>query len=631
MVDKEFKKVSVPDSLDLVERAKLGLNGLLRTLDPECDFEPYCFTFYGAHPEYFVHSSTTISGVMIKFLEAVALLRNMTGTSHLKDLEDGMLKAIIENISEDGLIYDRATEKRPWNTGFYLGKDWNEDYSSMEGDGRLICGMDFYYQLTGNEEWKKRIKRTAEKMLELAIIKDDYAYYPNVGCGTDFGYPRVSGWTHTDEPKGPHEGVEGATAMSLTQPIRGLVRWFKMSGDERMLDLSARLARFVIQPKFWGGMVELNPEHGAQRAHWWWHEHANLAAFRGLIEYAMVAEDYRVMEFVRDGYEWDRQNRCVQLGMGLTIEGCTTGDLVALGIQLSDAGMGDYWDDVDYIVRNSLCEAQTTDADTLKRFGDACAERPKDSFWGAYGDHRFDSGMRIVKAVPGMECTDNVIERSLGGYMNTSGYIYGDLYQHPWQMCCCTANGNQGWFYAWEAIVRCRNNEAVINLLFNRFSSWLDIESYMPYEGKVVIKNKTAKKINIRIPAWIKRSQLKFSINGNYAEPSWVGSYAGFSNLNGSEMLVMEFPLERQTHTMILASPASRSIGRVPAVTATFKGSTCIGTSKNKNSKDCSGACGSIVEDVLWVKLFRRLQYQVDNAPIKETDYYIADKIIKWY
>ncbi len=82
MVDKEFKKVSVPDSLDLVERAKLGLNGLLRTLDPECDFEPYCFTFYGAHPEYFVHSSTTISGVMIKFLEAVALLRNMTGTSH---------------------------------------------------------------------------------------------------------------------------------------------------------------------------------------------------------------------------------------------------------------------------------------------------------------------------------------------------------------------------------------------------------------------------------------------------------------------------------------------------------------------------------------------------------------------
>ena len=35
-------------------------------------------------------------------------------------------------------------------------------------------------------------------------------------------------------------------------------------------------------------------------------------------------------------------------------EGCALGDLVALGVRLSDAGLGDYWDAVDAVVRNQL-------------------------------------------------------------------------------------------------------------------------------------------------------------------------------------------------------------------------------------------------------------------------------------
>ena len=43
-----------------------------------------------------------------------------------------------------------------------------------------------------------------------------------------------------------------------------------------------------------------------------------------------------------------------------------------------------------------------------------------------------------------------------------------------------------GLFYAWDGIVRHQDGTAQINLLLNRASPWLDIDSHLPYEGKVV-------------------------------------------------------------------------------------------------------------------------------------------------
>ncbi len=50
---------------------------------------------------------------------------------------------------------------------------------------------------------------------------------------------------------------------------------------------------------------------------------------------------------------------------------------------------------------------------------------------------------------------------------------------------CCPGNANHALFYTWESIVRAdENGHATINLLLNRASRWLDIDSYLPYEAK---------------------------------------------------------------------------------------------------------------------------------------------------
>jgi hypothetical protein len=611
--------VKVPASLDLVERARLGINGLTGTVNPNLDFEPYFLTFFAAHPAYMVHWSSMVSGVMPKYLEALALLRCMSGSTDKSDIEQGILQSVLANIAEDGLIYDRARPDRPWNVGVGYGKkSWNEDYSNLAGDGRLLCGMDFYARLTGDDLWTRQMKRTAGRMLDLAVVKGDFAYYPNVGLGNDFSFPRSSGWTHTDEPVSGQEGAEGTTVFYLAQPVRGLIRWYRRSGDERFLELCRKFTNFVSLPRFWGGVVEQEPVFGASRAHFWGHFHGTLAALRGLLDYALVADDYRLKSFVRDGYEWAWHNLNPRLGIDYNLEGCTTGDLTALGVQLSSAGIGDFWDQVDVIVRNCLAEAQVTDLDAVRKISEAGPQRPKDSLWGTPQDWRFSNALQPAP-YPGQETVDNVLERSIGAF---TWILVNGQFQHPSEMQCCTANGNQGFYYAWDAIVKGSGDSATVNLLFNRFSPWLDLESYLPYEGKVVIHNKKARNLQVRIPGWVRLSDVRCYVNGGPALPAWNGRYAGLFDLPLTAEIRFEFPVNAETVTMMIPAMNSRQYRGVMKNTYQFKGSTCIGRIEDES------IFGS---EYNWVKVYNRPQYHLDTAPMIEVPYRVVERPIEWY
>ncbi len=609
----------VPASLDLVERARLGINALTGTVNPDLDFEPYFVALFGARPAYMVHWSSMISGVLPKYLEALPLLRCMSGSAHNLDLEAGIVQAVLENIAEDGLIYDRKRPDRPWNVGIGYGKkSWDEDYSCLAGDGRLLCGMDYYAQWTGDETWLRQMKRTAERMLELAVVRDEFAYYPNVGCGNDFSYPRRSGWIHTNEPASAQEGSEGATVFYLTQPVRGLIRWYRRSGDERFLDLCRKFIHFVTQPRYWGAVVEQEPAYGATRAHFWGHFHGTLAGLRAILEYALAADDYRLKCFVRDGYEWAWHHLCPRLGIDTSLEGCATADLVALGIQLSLEGIGDFWDQVDVLVRNALVEAQVTDLAALRRLSETSPERPEGAPWGATHDFRFINAY-LQRPFPGQETTQDVLARSIGAFAWT---LVNGRYQAPLTMQCCTANGNQGFYYAWEAAVKPSGNGAVVNLLFNRFSPWLDLDSYLPFEGRVQIRNKGCRNIQVRLPGWVRLGELRCTVNGLSREPAWCGRYAGFLDLPGEAVITLEFPVPVETVTLLIPFMNARQYRGVARGTYVFKGSTCIGQVEEES------IFGS---EYAWVRLYQRPDYALERAPQVDVPYRVADRFIRWY
>ena len=67
---------------------------------------------------------------------------------------------------------------------------------------------------------------------------------------------------------------------------------------------------------------------------------------------------------------------------------------------------------------------------------------------------------------------------------------------------CCRGNGAQEPYRAWDGIVSCTDGAAQVNLLLNRASPWLDVDSHLPYEGRVVIQDKRARTVAVRLPGW---------------------------------------------------------------------------------------------------------------------------------
>ena len=348
-----------------------------------------------------------------------------------------------------------------------------------------------------------------------------------------------------------------------------------------------------------------------------------MAALRGILDYACPANDIKALEFVRDGYEWLRQNICPQLGQGAHWESCCVGDLPAMAIQLTDAGMGDYWDDVEHATRNATAQAQVTDLEGIRRIGASYAERPKDARFGAPDDFRFTRNINITDPIPNLECDDNVLERSIGAIANA---LTGGCYQTPNQMACCTANGLQGFYYAWEAAIRHNGDTSTVNLLFTRFSEWMDLISFLPYEGKVVIHNKTSKNINVRIPQGVMPGNVSLAVNGNdINNPSFCGRYLNITGLSGREEITVTFPQNKRKLTLIIPNMNGRMHWGFPKVSANFVGSTCVGLGDERES-----IFGSENESIL-IKQFNEPKYRSGQTLFKDAPYYVPPKVIQWY
>jgi len=94
----------------------------------------------------------------------------------------------------------------------------------------------------------------------------------------------------------------------------------------------------------------MSPEASAERGHFKIHFHASMAAIRGVLDYALVAGDYRAKELAHNAYLYARSTGIHRLGLFPThheaTEGCSIADMTGMAVTLSDAGLGDYWDDV---------------------------------------------------------------------------------------------------------------------------------------------------------------------------------------------------------------------------------------------------------------------------------------------
>jgi len=613
---------TVPDTLDLAERARLAVHGIMGSIDPEL-LTMYGLVFYTCprpHQSHWASAETTCDP---KFAESLVMLRSICGSGELADLQARYFDNMLGRV-QDGLYWDLRNPRRPWRNSYsaaFYGEGRDEDFAVVGASGRMTRALMAWRVLAGDSRFDDRISDLVHGMARVAVRRDDYAYYPEKGgWGEACTYPR-SGWLNTDEAEGETEGGEGSIVAYHGHQIYGAMQWYTASGDEVALDLAARLSRYVMKPKFWGGapgpadasarighigsrLPDPPYTAGAEIGHWFSHFHARAIALRGLLEFGRIAGDDQVLEFVRRAYEFTLTQGIARLGwincwpasrhMDNKCEGCALGDLVAMGIRLSDAGLGDYWDDVDACVRNQLAEQQVTDAARLQAIA-AAGTQP--------------SWEEQLNPPSGKLNYDDTIARTLGVFF---GAARPNAVPDPWVMHCCTGNATQGLYYAWEGAVRESSDTAEVNLFLNRASRLLDVDSHLPYEGKVSIRNKGARRIRVRIPAWVDRRELRAAVDGKPAELDWIGNGLVFCRLGGREAIQIAFPVRetRATYTVAANTPGEH------AFTCTFRASTCVDIAPRDQSPTS-------------YPLYQRDTMRRDRAPMRSLERFVANTTVK--
>jgi hypothetical protein len=155
----------------------------------------------------------------------------------------------------------------------------------------------------------------------------------------------------------------------------------------------------------------------------------------------------------------------------------------------------------------------------------------------------------------------------------------------------------------------------------------MDVHSYLPYEGKVVLKNNTAKKASVRIPLWVNRSKIKWAANGRNVEPIWVGNYLFFDDLKKNSSIAVQFPMEERT-TVAPPLEGTSDGGAGPAhgvpYTIHFKGNTVLDIQPRFDAWNK----GKGPENV--VQTYKRDYFKADKAPLTRKKLYVADEIIPW-
>jgi len=540
-------------------------------------------------------------------MEALVMGRLATGSQQNLGLEARMMDMMLSRLGPDGLYYTpKHGGKKPW-----LGPDETLPRASIHGQGRMMRAMVGWYQYTNNPAWKKGVDRMIDGWdKHLVVHKEDYAYVPTLGW-IDVGggdYCRACytprGWKDDKEPENEKGGIEGSLTCHMGHYAGVLANWYQLTGNKQALRLSGELVRFIMKPKYWADWKEGEYPGvvGAEHAHWQGHFHGHINTLRAILEYAIVTNDARLKAFVRDGYEWARQAGLARIGIVGDAQGCGAGRLTGLAIKLSDAGVGDYWEDVDLYTRNQGSEMQLVPED-IPHIKKMIAQHPNPP-----------RPPEIVTDHP-TGTNVNVIEASMGGFS-----MQYPPFKGGWALCC-SPWGNLGLYYAWEGTLHYdeKTDTARINLLLNRASNWMDIDSYLPYEGKVVLKNKKAKSLFIRIPLWTDKTSVKCSTGDQQISPKWFGNYLCLQDLKEDDILTVTFPIEERVETWTAPPPTGLTVPFAAGTVFTFRfrGNTVVELTP------------PLFPDS-WLYQNRPDIYKTKKSPMKKTTRYVTPAVLKW-
>ena len=593
---------TAPDTLDIAERAKLGINCLTGTTDDRADYEIFWFADFHRNPPVMVHDFSDWCVNVEGMMEGLPLLRAATGSTLRDQVDPVWMAALLKGIGPDGLLYV-PLEGTPWSrmSPCWIQPVWRANGTTTDFSDksvtqftspcvwpRAMAAMTLYYLRDRNPMWKQTIEGMIHRMSQLATDGGDYSFFPAGAYepNAKFGDPGAgdimpTGYLAVDHGNG--------------RLIQGLAQYYQVTGYEPAQMLAGKLVKFLkdnahyydAEGRFLWSHVD-RVEGQAFGGHF----HNHTIGLLSMVEYAAAVRDRELLEWLRSSYEWAKTQGSSLVGFFPEMikpnypscESCEVADMIGVAVKLSTAGAGDYWDDVDRWARNQFAESQLTEGQWIYRMAESMPKKP----------------------VAFNETADRVAERNLGGF---AGWASGNEWAiRAGIMHCCTGNSVRSLYYIWEHIVQHENGRLQVNLLLNRASKWADVYSYIPYEGRVDLRIKQpCASLLVRAPEWVESNspQIVCKVNGVSRKLNWEGRYVNAGAGKAGDTLVVTFPIGERTVKEKLGDSV---------YTLVIKGNTVV-------SIDPPGKNGA---------LYARANYRENQVRWRKASRFVPDEEIRW-
>ncbi len=549
MLKGEYYEAEAPDTLDLIERAEYSINALTRLLEPKYDYTQNSFVEFRADPPTLIMGHGGLTNLNPKWMESIGLMRLMSGSTTNIERDGRIVESLIHNTAPDGLTYQPVDHPGAFYDDFT--REQGKPAADMFGEGRQLLALSVWTQLSSNPIFREIAERKIERLLEIAVPKGDALYY-RLGRGYYPGQKdadKVEIYAITDhEVTKDNVGMVGTAAYhTVGTAAMGAARYYLVTGHEPALKLARGMANYIRNE------AKVIDEDGRWHG---WHFHIVAAGLLGALEYAAAANDREMLEWSRRAYEYGKVIGDPILGFYAGIPGCgeceynpaaeecgkdhardfsepcSISDMMMIALKLTRAGMGDYYEDVEYAMRNLFLEQQVIDLGFLEDFPQEISDK---------------IDLKPTAPDPLQMSTGNAAERGVGSWVcSTVGQWY--LGQPGPQACsCCLGNGARALYYVWDSIMDSAGEDLRVNILMNRASAWADLDSYLPYEGKVVLKMKQAKNVHVRIPSWTKDGEVSCAVNGESRPFEWEGRYVNVGSTQPGDVVSVEFPMREET------------------------------------------------------------------------------------
>jgi hypothetical protein len=481
------------------------MNALLGRLDLERGGRPFFWVDFRRQPPEASHSYWDYCDIAGRFVDGLALGRILTGRRDAPEAE-ALLRRFLwaQQDPGDGLFYNPEPGAPDAEASKY-----EPDLGDRAGQRHvdLFCQRAPLLALTtllalGDQDARPRLERMARGLRSIAEPDGDGLRF------STYRWARRLRPEWAASPNVPERWLGYRYAL-----LTGLARYAQLSGDPAAAGLAAGLARWYMRH----GDV---PPDGRFKGNT--HSGGILPTTVGIARLGAWLGDAGMLEWAHRVYRWVREQTpdfgFLRDGLGLdgffagTCETCGLADLLHLALLLTEAGAGDYRDDIERYARNQLIENQYADADALRRAFPGLAPDVLGMLHG------------------GFECAAR--PNALLAFDGAEG--------------CCIGGGLRALYLAWRASISESGGETRVELGFTRSTPRVEVVGREPWEGRIDVRLRAPGRLRIRLPEGVGLAQARARLDGRDIQPAWSGRYTDFGDLRPGQSASLAYPLRER-------------------------------------------------------------------------------------